>query len=136
MKKHYHVVVGVLLDAEQQVLLALRGPDQDYGGLWEFPGGKCEAQEDVYAALLREWQEEIAIDITQATPWMIIDHEYELYFITLHVWRIQAYHGGPIGSLGNEGQELRWVPLNSLDQYQFPRGNQPILSALRQLLVG
>ena len=136
MKKHYHVVVGVLLNANQEVLLALRGPEQDYGDLWEFPGGKCEAQEDVFAALQREWQEEIAIDITAADPWMIIDHEYELYFITLHVWRIQAYHGDPIGPLGNEGQELRWVPLNALDQYQFPRGNQPILSALRQMFVG
>ena len=45
MTKRVHVVAAVIRNAQQEILLALRPSDKHMGGLWEFPGGKCEVGE-------------------------------------------------------------------------------------------
>ncbi|MFV0278061.1 MAG: NUDIX domain-containing protein [Parahaliea sp.] len=35
-----HVAVGVILDADGNILLSQRAGDAHQGGLWECPGGK------------------------------------------------------------------------------------------------
>ena len=47
------VAVAVVL-VGSKVLLAKRPLDKNQGGLWEFPGGKIEANESAQAALIRE----------------------------------------------------------------------------------
>ncbi|MGB4246473.1 MAG: NUDIX domain-containing protein, partial [Pseudohongiellaceae bacterium] len=51
MKRVVHVAVGVVVDPEGKVLIALRPEQAHQGGLWEFPGGKCEPGEPVEVAL-------------------------------------------------------------------------------------
>ncbi len=45
------------------VLIGKRPSHKTFGGLWEFPGGKIEAHETPEAALIREINEELGIDI-------------------------------------------------------------------------
>ena len=54
-----NVAVGILMRADGHYLLTTRPSDKDYGGYWEFPGGKLEIGETVEQALRRELQEEI-----------------------------------------------------------------------------
>lgn len=59
--KQLNVVCGALI-MNQQVMIAQR----NYGsskGVFEFPGGKVEANETKEEALIREWKEECGIDI-------------------------------------------------------------------------
>jgi len=126
-KKHHTVVCAIIVNEADQVLVALRAPHQDYGGFWEFPGGKCEPGEALQDALTRELREELAIEVQAAEPWMIIDHEYELYFVTLHIWRVLRYEGEPSGC---EGQWVQWMNREALKTLQFPEANQPIVEAL------
>lgn len=127
MKKHIHVAAGVILNSQRQVLLALRPKDKHKGGLWEFPGGKVEAGESVQDALARELQEEINLVVLEASPFLVIDHDYGDKQVTLDVWLVSHFSGEPHGS---EGQEIAWVEIADLHRYQFPEANAGIVVAL------
>ena len=58
-----HVVAGVITDARGRVLLARRAEGSELAGLWEFPGGKVEPGESPEAALARELDEELGIEV-------------------------------------------------------------------------
>lgn len=44
-------------------LVCLRPAHKRHGGLWEFPGGKCEPGESDPQALARELEEELALEL-------------------------------------------------------------------------
>jgi 8-oxo-dGTP diphosphatase len=123
-----HVAVAVIVNSQQAVLLALRHAHQHQGNLWEFPGGKVEAGERVYDALLRETQEELGVMITEAEPLLQVSHDYMEKTVLLDVWRVTQYSGHP---RGQEGQRLRWCPISDLKHTDFPAANVAIIQALQ-----
>ncbi|WP_373823846.1 NUDIX domain-containing protein, partial [Neisseria dentiae] len=60
------VVAGVVLDRQGRYLLSSRPEGKPYAGYWEFAGGKVEAGESEFAALQREFEEELGIHIETA----------------------------------------------------------------------
>lgn len=46
------------------VLVTRRAQGQNLAGLWEFPGGKLEANETVQACIVREIREELGVEAT------------------------------------------------------------------------
>ena len=56
-------VVGIV-QKDNKFLLGLRTPGGDVGERWEFPGGKCEEGETHEQALIREYEEELAVRIS------------------------------------------------------------------------
>ena len=123
-----HVAVGVVI-TDRRVLLSQRPRHLHQGGLWEFPGGKVEAAESVFAALCRELHEELGITVRAATPLVRIDHNYPDRAVVLDVWRVTDYAGQ---ARGREGQQWRWVPVAELSSYEFPAANAQIV----ELLIG
>ena len=122
-----HVAAGVILNDSNEVLLALRPLHKHQGGLWEFPGGKVEPNETVEAALARELFEELSLTIRSPSPLLVTEHDYGDKHVTLDVWVVRQFNGEPHG---REGQEQRWVPLQELPSYQFPKANQVIVEIL------
>lgn len=125
---YIHVAVGIIINAEDQVLVAKRPAHVDQGGLWEFPGGKVEDNEDVYSALCRELKEEINVEVLSATPFLKITHEYPNYSVLLDTWRVEKFRGELFGV---EGQAIRWVSFQELRNVSMPAGNQSIIDALK-----
>ena len=123
-----HVVAAVIRDTHEHVLLSLRAPHQDQGGLWEFPGGKVHTGEIPFAALGRELNEELGIDIepVAAIPLIKVTQVYPRNTVMLEVWEVFAWRGVPEG---REGQAIEWVEPGHLAQKRFPLGNFPILNA-------
>ena len=122
------VIVGVIKNASGQVLITLRDKSLHQGGLWEFPGGKIEAEESAEQALVRELKEELDIIVQAATPLISIHHDYPDLTVQLHVFSVEMYSGS---AKGCEGQPIKWVEADDLVNYAFPAANQPIITAAR-----
>ncbi len=125
------VVAGIIVKNtagnERQVLLAKRNAKQHQGGLWEFPGGKVDTNEDHFSALQRELQEELGITIQNSQFFQEIKFDYSDKQVALNFYLISEYTGNEHGA---EGQPLEWVRLSELKNYFFPEANQVIVDRL------
>ncbi len=126
-----HVAVGVILDARRNILITRRPPDAHQGDLWEFPGGKVEADESLSQALARELREELGIVIGRTTELLQIRHDYGDKTVLLDVHVVWEFSGEakPL-----EDQPMAWVAACELSDYAFPAANEPIVEAITRLL--
>ena len=129
MPQLIHVAAGVILNAQSEVLIALRPRNKHQGGLWEFPGGKVETGETVEQALARELLEEINLTVLESSQLLVVDHDYGDKQVKLEVWLVTQHSGEPSG---REGQDITWVHINKLQHYAFPDANTPIVKALQE----
>lgn len=134
--KQVHVAVAVVVVNDQDILIARRPDDKHQGGLWEFPGGKVEADESVEAALVRELDEEVALAVALSaiTSLMKIPFEYPDKHVLLDVCWVEANMNDALLAHGAEGQEVRWVHYSRLNEFTFPEANAPIVTAIQQRL--
>ncbi|WP_418357944.1 8-oxo-dGTP diphosphatase MutT [Shewanella basaltis] len=130
MQKRIHVAVGIVINEHKQVLLAKRPEHLHQGGKWEFPGGKVEQNESVTDALIREFKEEVNLNISSTTEFMDISHDYPDKHVRLDIHLITDFNGN---ASGMEGQQVKWVKVQSLNEYEFPEANKPILEKLIHL---
>jgi len=99
------VAVGILMQADGDVLLGQRPAGKPYAGYWEFPGGKVEPGESIFQALQREFVEELGVRVLAAEPWCGVEHVYPHAHVRLHFYISRAWQGEP-QSL--EGQAFAW----------------------------
>lgn len=127
-RPHHQIGVGVIRDGEERVLIALRPEDAMLGGLWEFPGGKREEGEELEETVRRELREELGVEVTVDKPLMKVDHAYSHLTVTLNVFLCSLDSGTPSA---RDSQEVRWVTLDELDEYPFPKANRAITEKLQ-----
>ncbi len=120
------VAAGIIL-RDDKVFISLRKSNQHQGGLWEFPGGKCEPSESASSALLRELKEECDTFVTDYVLFKKISHDYGDKQVELSFYKVTEFQGDPIGK---EGQEVRWVTISDLLSYEFPEANKMIVTEL------
>jgi len=130
--KQVLVAAGVIFNPKGELLIAKRSNHQHQGGLWEFPGGKIETGETAQHALARELFEEVGISVSASEPLIRIAHDYADKSVVLDVWVITAFEGT---AQGKEGQEVRWIDPQEMDQFDFPAANASIVSAIKQRLA-
>ncbi|MCG9698279.1 8-oxo-dGTP diphosphatase MutT [Shewanella sp. Isolate11] len=128
--KRVHVAVGVILNNDNQVLLAKRPDHLHQGGKWEFPGGKVESNETTTQALARELKEEVNLSVDDTAPLMTISHDYPDKQVLLDIHTIKSFSGE---AQGLEGQMIKWVELSDIENYDFPEANAPIVEAIKLL---
>ena len=128
--KRIEVAVGVLFNSQGQVLIGQRTVKDSYYQKWEFPGGKLEAGELPQDALVREFSEEVGIEVSSSEDFMVLEHDYPDRHVKLYVQLIKDYVGDVWAM---EGQALRWVQLKELADIDFLKGNQEITQALIEL---
>ena len=122
------VAVAIFEKPDGSFLLSSRPEGKHYPHYWEFPGGKIEPGENVYAALVRELIEELNVTITHATPWFAFIMRYTHATVRLHCWHVHAWQGE---MRGMEGQHFEWQTINALSVSPTLPGCVPIFKALR-----
>jgi 8-oxo-dGTP diphosphatase len=127
------VAAVALMDADGRVLLARRPPGKAMAGLWEFPGGKVRDRETPEAALIRELQEELAIDVAAAclAPFTFASHRYETFHLLMPLYVCRRWNGT---ATPLEGQEIAWVRPQRLADYPMPPADKPLVAMIRDFL--
>ncbi len=92
---HYDVVAAVTTRDDGRVLVARRRQEDMLGGLWEFPGGKCEDGESLPEALRREMCEELGIEVTVGDELIVVEHAYTHFRITLYAFACRLTEDSP-----------------------------------------
>jgi 8-oxo-dGTP diphosphatase len=115
------------------VLLARRPEGKSLPGLWELPGGKIEPGESPEASLVRELQEELAIEVEPAEleAWSFASHAYDRFHLLMPVFICRRWAGEPSA---REGQGLAWASADELSGYPAPEADIPLFGMLADWL--
>lgn len=128
MKQKMKVVAALIRD-KNRILICKRPPHKAQGNLWEFVGGKVEQGETPQQALVRECQEELAIEIVPKELFFEIQHEYDDRIVDLMVFCAEIKSGIPKAI---EHQEICWATVQTLGQYDFCPADLPVLEKIQQ----
>ncbi len=123
------VAVGLIFDSENNILIGQRTAPDTYEGKWEFPGGKIESFESAAEALRRELWEEIGISVIQTVQFMTFEYDYPDRKVLLCFRLVERYEGIPIA---REQQNLQWVQLSRLGEFDMLAPSIPVIEALKQ----
>jgi len=100
-------VVAAVIRRGARVLLCQRPAHKRHGGLYEFPGGKCNDGETKDQAIARELLEELGVTVTHVGSVLHSIHDpgspYVIHFIEARI------DGTPIAI---EHSDLQWVTFN------------------------
>ncbi|MCI5072086.1 (deoxy)nucleoside triphosphate pyrophosphohydrolase [bacterium] len=124
--KPIQVVAAVVFNQEKEVLIAKR---KDGKQCWEFPGGKIELKEGHKQALVRELKEELGIEAIKIES-LLDAYTYDYPNKQVQLFFYQCYLDLTHALQKNVHAELRWVPINALQTFDFLPGNQRVLKGL------
>lgn len=121
------VVTAAIFERAGRFLIARRPHGVHLEGLWEFPGGKCDADETHEACLQREIVEELGSRVRVLGEVFQVTHAYPDRVVELHFFRCDLLEE-PRPLLG---QEIRWVSGDGLLDLEFPPADAELIALLR-----
>lgn len=115
-KGHLKVVTAaVIMDEDGRILVTERAHGE-HKGMWEFPGGKVrDGLETLEKCIVREIKEELSLDIMETRPFMMVDHDYESFFLRMHVFVCKAR--GELNLIDHS--DARWVRPHELSSIRL-----------------
>ena len=117
LSKKQITVTAAIIWQDGKVLITRRPEGVHLEGLWEFPGGKKEADETLEECIAREIKEELGIDVRPEKFLLAVKHEYETKIVDLNIFECTLIDGSPFPM---EGQEINWVRPCDMSDYAFP----------------
>lgn len=127
------VAAAALVDRQGRVLVQKRPDGSDLAGLWEFPGGKLEPGETPEAALIRELNEELGVDVDAPTltPAGFASAGKGDRHLLLLLFLCRGWSGVPEAL---QAAELRWLRPAQLHALPMPPADRPLIRLLEALL--
>ncbi|WP_373291312.1 (deoxy)nucleoside triphosphate pyrophosphohydrolase [Pilimelia anulata] len=126
------MIVGAAILEGGRVLACERAEPAEVAGMWEFPGGKVDPGESEVAALIRECEEELAVDVEVFER---VGDDVPLagrdYVLKVYVARLR----GPRRPRALEHSDLRWLGGADLLSVPWLPADAPIVAALRPYLI-
>ncbi len=126
-----YVAAAVLMQENGEILIAQRPKGKSMAGLWEFPGGKIEADETPEQALIRELQEELHITCSteHMQPINFVSYDYGEFHLFMPFWLVTHWQGEVIPQ---ENQAIRWIKPTELENFPMPPADKPLISMINR----
>ncbi len=116
-------VVAAVISDGTKVMVARRASGRSHAGLWEFPGGKVEADETPTAALVREIREELSLEIAVGRHLVTVGNG----LLELSAYSAVVQSGSPVLQ---DHDALAWLDKRELLQIEMPELDQQIRDKL------
>lgn len=111
----------------KHLLIAQRKPGGQWGGYWEFPGGKREPGESIEACLAREVQEELGVLVNPRELLTVKFHPYPGRRLKLFFYFCRWLRGEPQRL---DCLDFRWALPEELYGFNFLPGDRDIIREL------
>ncbi|WP_315761256.1 (deoxy)nucleoside triphosphate pyrophosphohydrolase [Sphingomonas sp. Y38-1Y] len=127
------VAAAALVDGDGRVLVQRRPAGGPMAGLWEFPGGKVEPGETPEAALIRELDEELGIDVEAAclAPAVFASEPLGEKHLLLLLYACRKWRGLPEA---RHAEALKWVRPVELHRLEMPPADKPLIGLIEALI--
>ncbi len=126
-------VVAALIWDGDKFLACQRPAHKTRGLLWEFVGGKVEKGETHVQALIRECNEELGVIVSVDDIFMEVIHQYPDLKVHLTLYNASIL-SGVLQKI--EHNDLRWITVDEIDNYQFCPADDEILLELKRKKIG
>ncbi|MEO9635774.1 MAG: (deoxy)nucleoside triphosphate pyrophosphohydrolase [Roseobacter sp.] len=127
------VSAAALVDQNGRILVQKRPEGKPMAGLWEFPGGKVEPGETPGAALVRELEEELGIDVSELdiepvtfASEAVGDRHLVLLLYICRKWTGQMQSADSL--------DMQWLPIEALHDIPMPPADGPLVDKLSYFL--
>ena len=125
-------VVAALIWDKDKFMICQRPANKARPLMWEYVGGKVEPGAAREQALIRECQEELGITLSVGDAFMDVVHEYPDITIQLTLFNATIAEGVPQKL---EHNDIQWITVDEIDQYNFCPADAEILLQLKQQLL-
>ena len=135
--KTIEVVAAVI--KENDTYLATQRGYGDFKGMWEFPGGKIEPDENKEEALKREIKEELDADINVDNYLCTVNYDYPNFHLIMHTY-ICSLNSSIDKNIEHDEIELehedyKWLTINNISEVEWLPADIEIVNELKKLTI-
>ncbi len=124
------VVAAVIRNEQNRILITKRPANSHLGGLWEFPGGKIDADETPKQALRRELKEEL--DILTVVRRLLWQETFQYPGKTIHIRFFECQLKDSTQKVSAlQVADFKWVRPEDLSKFDFPPADAAFIEFLR-----
>lgn len=127
MSKRMVRVVAAVISVNGKYLVTQRRSTAVLPNLWEFPGGRVEANETDADALAREVKGRLGVAIEVGQMISYVRHPYEHYTVDLHLYECRLLTP-ELRALAV--QDFQWISSDEFDDYEFAPADEASMSKL------
>lgn len=123
------VVAAAIIRHKDKILICKRGSGGNCEHLWEFPGGKQEANESLTECIERECREELGITIRINGIFDKTIYKYPDREIAFTFFNAEITEGEPKPTIH---EEIRWITAKELSGFEFCPADVEIVKKLSE----
>ena len=127
------VVAAVIKDGDRY--LATQRGYGNFKGMWEFPGGKIETNEEKEDALIREIKEELNTDINVDKYLCTVEYDYPDFHLIMHAY-ICSLINNKIENVKRNEEELehdsyKWLTAENISEVDWLPADIEIINQIK-----
>ena len=128
------VMACTIISRNDQLYIQQRLPDDVWGGLWEFPGGRLKEGETPKDAAVREALEETEFQVIDLKNFSTVVHYYTKYRVTLHSFYCQLHNDCQPTPVLHAASRFQWVNRSELKHFAFPAGHRKLIEKMASFI--